>query len=192
MEIGSQGRPQLAYLGIIWSTAISINGLFFLSEFIYYFSDPWYWNRLIYRLPNLLPIIIQIIGFSAISFAIYHRKDWSRLSFILISMILFFWRFFVPYSRLRYIGPGLITIAIGSWLFNKPEIIEYFDSKDFRPRWISRTFFGIQKDLAFGLLMLFVMLIDLILNIVRVGLIAFLRMKMTHLIILTTWPITQR
>jgi hypothetical protein len=192
MEIGSQRRPLLAYLGIVWSTAISINGLFLLSEFIYYFSDPWYWNRLIYLLPNLLPIIIQIIGFSVISLAICLRKDWSRLSFILLSMILFFWRFFVPNSGLQYLGPGLITIAIGSWLFNKPEILGYFDSKDIRPRWISRTFFGIQKDLAFGLFMLFVMLIDFILYIERVGLIAFLRMEMTHIIIITTWPITQR
>jgi hypothetical protein len=42
------------------------------------------------------------------------------------------------------------------------------------------------------LFMLFVMLIDFILYIERVGLIAFLRMEMTHIIIITTWPITQR
>ena len=105
----------------------------------------------------------------------YLGKDWSPLSFIMLSTILFIWGLLTPDTGIfYYTGPGLITVMIGSWFFNKPEILQYFGSKDVRQRWITQKIIGLQKDLAFGLIIVIVYLSIDVVEIARVGLSRFI------------------
>ena len=188
LETGPRSRSPLIYCGIVWSILVSISGIYLFSDFLYCFTDPWHWNRLIYRVPHLLPILIQIIGYSVISIAMYLGKDWSPLSFIVLSMILFLWGLLTPVTGIcHYAGPGLVTISIGSWFFNRPEILRYFGTKDVRQRWITQKILGIQKDFAFGIIIVVISLTYDVLDIVRVGLSRYLQMEISRITLVLTW-----
>ena len=167
-ESQDRSRPLLLYVGAAWSAARSLFGIFaligwtrlieFADQQIADFMGSWF-----------IAMVIHILAFSVLSIAILARKNWGRLGFLLMSVLVFVWTLFrvpIGLSAYRAIYP-LAAILLGSWLFNQSMVLSFFHVEDIRPSWFSRRVFGIQLDLALALGLLGVGLVIEIMGLVQ-------------------------
>ena len=151
----------LVYLGVAWSAIRALLGVAYLTG----------WARITIEFAGepianylgswFIITIVQIVFFFLFAIAILFGWNWGRLGFLIMSFLVAIW------TIIRGpIGPGTYralyptaAFFIASWLFNQPKVLEFFNSSDLRPNWLSRDIRGIHFDLAIGVGLLIVGLI---------------------------------
>ncbi len=120
---------------------------------------------------GLVSIAISI-AFLTVGIGLMVKQKWGRLGFLITSAVVFLWNIrAISWGRYSIPLYSLVALGLAYWYFRQPNILRFFEAKDYSPSLLNRKVFNASLDLVISLGILTVLLVLELVGLLQYGMI---------------------